>query len=79
MEHTPPPFFNTGPSANARLLIFAVLSLALLVADARITGPSGYAGFSMGAMFGLAILFVGAGIALVVWSAVLFALTPSML
>lgn len=35
MEHTPPPFFNTGPSANARLLIFAVLSLALLIADAR--------------------------------------------
>jgi len=35
MEPTPPPFFNTGPSALARLLIFAVLSLALLVADAR--------------------------------------------
>jgi rod shape-determining protein MreC len=35
MEHTPPPFFNTGPSALARLLIFAVLSLVLLVTDAR--------------------------------------------
>lgn len=35
MEHTPPPFFKTGPSALARLLIFAVLSLALLVTDAR--------------------------------------------
>jgi rod shape-determining protein MreC len=35
MEHTPPPFFNTGPSATARLLIFATLSLALLVTDAR--------------------------------------------
>lgn len=36
MEHTPPPFFKTGPSATARLLIFTVLSLALLVADARL-------------------------------------------
>jgi len=35
MEHTPPPFFKTGPSATARLLIFTLLSLALLVADAR--------------------------------------------
>lgn len=35
MEHTPPPFFKTGPSATARLLIFAVLSLALLITDAR--------------------------------------------
>jgi rod shape-determining protein MreC len=35
MEHTPPPFFKTGPSALARLLIFAVLSLALLITDAR--------------------------------------------
>jgi rod shape-determining protein MreC len=35
MEHSPPPFFKTGPTALARLLIFATLSLALLVADAR--------------------------------------------
>ena len=35
MEHTPPPFFKTGPSALARLLIFSILSLALLVTDAR--------------------------------------------
>jgi rod shape-determining protein MreC len=35
MEHTPPPFFNTGPTPLARLLFFAVLSLVLLVADAR--------------------------------------------
>lgn len=35
MEHTPPPFFKTGPSATARLIFFAVLSLALLVTDAR--------------------------------------------
>lgn len=35
MEHTPPPFFKTGPSATARLLIFAALSLALIVADAH--------------------------------------------
>jgi rod shape-determining protein MreC len=35
MEHTPPPFFKTGPTPLARLLIFSALSLALLVADAR--------------------------------------------
>jgi rod shape-determining protein MreC len=35
MEH-PPPFFRTGPSPLARLLIFSTLSLALLVADARL-------------------------------------------
>ena len=35
MEHTPPPFFKTGPSPRARLLTFSLLSLALLVADAR--------------------------------------------
>lgn len=35
MEHAPPPFFKTGPTPLARLLIFATLSLALLVADAR--------------------------------------------
>lgn len=35
MEHSPPPFFKTGPTPLARLLIFSTLSLALLVADAR--------------------------------------------
>lgn len=35
MEHTPPPFFKTGPTPLARLLIFASLSLAFLVADVR--------------------------------------------
>jgi rod shape-determining protein MreC len=35
MEHQPPPFFKTGPTPLARLLFFALLSLALLVADAR--------------------------------------------
>jgi len=35
MEHSPPPFFKTGPTPLARLLIFAALSLTLLVADAR--------------------------------------------
>ena len=35
MEHTPPPFFNTGPTPLARLLLFAFLALALLIADAR--------------------------------------------
>lgn len=35
MEYTPPPFFRQGPSALARLLAFALLSLTLLVLDAR--------------------------------------------
>ncbi|MGQ0526288.1 MAG: rod shape-determining protein MreC [Betaproteobacteria bacterium] len=35
MEHSPPPFFKTGPTPLARLLIFTTLSLALLVADVR--------------------------------------------
>lgn len=35
MEHQPPPFFRTGPTAFARLLIFSALSFAFLVADAR--------------------------------------------
>src|SRR5262245_16752900 len=33
MEHQPPPFFKTGPTPLARLLIFASLSIALLVTD----------------------------------------------
>ncbi|NJM31604.1 MAG: rod shape-determining protein MreC [Limnobacter sp.] len=35
MEHTPPPLFNQGPSARVRLLFFVLLSLGLLVLDAR--------------------------------------------
>lgn len=35
MEHSPPPFFKTGPTPLARLLIFSALSVAVLVADAR--------------------------------------------
>lgn len=35
MEHSPPPFFKTGPTPLARLLIFTALSVALLVADVR--------------------------------------------
>ena len=35
MEHSPPPFFKTGLTPLARLLIFSALSLAFLVADAR--------------------------------------------
>ena len=36
MEYHPPPFFRTGPTTLARLLIFSALALALLVADARL-------------------------------------------
>jgi rod shape-determining protein MreC len=35
MEHAPPPFFKTGPTPLARLLIFSALSFMLLAADAR--------------------------------------------
>ncbi|MDH4149187.1 MAG: rod shape-determining protein MreC [Betaproteobacteria bacterium] len=35
MEHTPPPLFRTGPTPLARLMIFAMLSVVLLIADAR--------------------------------------------
>ncbi len=35
MEYAPPPFFRQGPSALARLAVFAVLSILLLVLDAR--------------------------------------------
>lgn len=35
MEYSPPPFFRTGPTPLTRLLIFSLLSLALLVTDAR--------------------------------------------
>ncbi len=35
MEHQPPPFFKTGPTPLARLLIFSLLSLLLLFTDAQ--------------------------------------------
>ncbi|MBB3256033.1 rod shape-determining protein MreC [Paraburkholderia bannensis] len=35
MEYSPPPLFKQGPSALARLLFFVVLSIALLISDAR--------------------------------------------
>lgn len=35
MEHQPPPFFKTGPTPLARLLIFLLLSLMLLFADVQ--------------------------------------------
>lgn len=35
MEHQPPPFFKTGPTPLARLLIFSLLSFVLLFTDAQ--------------------------------------------
>ncbi|HSB49249.1 MAG TPA: rod shape-determining protein MreC [Burkholderiales bacterium] len=35
MEYSAPPFFRTGPTPLARLLIFSALSFAFLVADSR--------------------------------------------
>lgn len=36
MEYNPPPLFKQGASARARMLLFALLAIALLVADARL-------------------------------------------
>lgn len=36
MNSSPPPFFKQGPSANARLVVFSLLAIALLVVDSRI-------------------------------------------
>lgn len=36
MEYNPPPLFKQGASARARMLFFALLAVALLVADARL-------------------------------------------
>jgi len=36
MEHGPPPLFNQGVSARARLLFFATLAIVLLLVDARV-------------------------------------------
>lgn len=36
MDRSPPPFFNQGPSAHARLAFFALLAVTLLVIDSRI-------------------------------------------
>jgi rod shape-determining protein MreC len=44
MEHTPPPFFNRGPAPLVRLAFFALLSLALLVLDARFRYTEGLRG-----------------------------------
>jgi rod shape-determining protein MreC len=35
MEHMPPPLFRTGPTPLARLMIFSMVSIVLLIADAR--------------------------------------------
>jgi rod shape-determining protein MreC len=36
MEHSPPPFFKTGPTPLVRLLLFSALAIALMVSDARL-------------------------------------------
>lgn len=35
MEYTPPPLFKQGPSARAKLIVFVMLSVALLALDAK--------------------------------------------
>ena len=35
LDRSPPPFFNQGPSAHARMIFFAVLAVALLIVDSR--------------------------------------------
>lgn len=41
MEHSPPPFFKRGPAPVVRLAFFALLSVALLVLDARFRHAEG--------------------------------------
>src|SRR5437868_1079862 len=36
MEYSPPPLFKQGASARAKVVIFTLLSLALLLVDARL-------------------------------------------
>lgn len=36
MERSPPPFFNQGPSAHARLAFFALLAIVMLAVDSRV-------------------------------------------
>ena len=45
MDHTPPPFFKRGPAPLVRLFLFACLSLALLVIDARFRYVEGLRGW----------------------------------
>ena len=35
MDRSPPPFFNQGPSAHARLVFFSLLAIGLLIVDSR--------------------------------------------
>ena len=44
MEHIPPAFFNRGPAPVVRLTFFALLSLALIVLDARFRYTEGLRG-----------------------------------
>jgi rod shape-determining protein MreC len=36
VDRSPPPFFKQGPSANVRLVFFALLAITLLIVDARL-------------------------------------------
>ena len=41
MDRSPPPFFKQGPSANARVLFFALLSIAFMVVDSQMNTLAG--------------------------------------
>lgn len=41
MDRSPPPFFKQGPSANARLLFFVLLSIGLMVVDSQMNTLAG--------------------------------------
>ena len=41
MDRSPPPFFKQGPSANARVIFFALLSLAIMVVDSQMNTLAG--------------------------------------
>jgi rod shape-determining protein MreC len=37
LDRSPPPFFNQGPSAHARLIFFSLLAIGLLIVDSRLS------------------------------------------
>jgi rod shape-determining protein MreC len=40
LDRSPPPFFRQGPTANARLVFFALLAITLLIVDSRASALS---------------------------------------
>ena len=41
MEYSPPPLFKQGASARFKMMVFACISIALLLADSRVNAQTG--------------------------------------